>query len=133
MKKIFTALALAAVAVFGASAAELQDYFNREIRPVSTMTINVPESELAKDGLKASSVAMLSSEAMEKLMKEAAFGSPVELIMDTKEGGTTVKVWMCPVKGDGNTEVLLFNSDSDNNVAVFASGPKDAVNKMLEP
>lgn len=132
MKKIFTALALAAVAVFGASAAELQDFFNQKIRPVSTMAINVPESELAEDGLNASSVAILSNEAMEKLMKEAAFVSPVELIVETKEGGTAVKVWMCPAKVDGNTEVLLFNSDGDNNVAVFASGPKDAVNKMLE-
>ena len=132
MKKILTTLAIASVAVLGASAAELQNYFNQKVRPVSSMAMNVPESELKEDGLKSSSVAMLSNEAMDKLVKEECFISPVELMIDSNENDAIAKVWMCPGDEDGITEVLLFNRSGDGNIVMFASGPLDAVNKLME-
>lgn len=135
MKKILIALALAAVAVSGASAAELQNFFNNSVRPVASMAMNVPDSQLDEDGLKSGSVAMVPKEAMAKFMKETSFASPVEFILETKEGNATVKVWQCPGDADGFKEVLLFTSDSvndENNVVVLASGTQEAINKMLE-
>lgn len=128
MKKLFTTLALATMAVFGASAGTLLDYFNNSIRPKAAIIQEAPAAELANSGLKSSTVAVVDATAIEEMMA-TKFAAPAEKVVEATENGASVAIWK-EVNGE-EAEVLLFAKSPQGSVAIYANGPESALQQFM--
>lgn len=126
MKKFFLSLVMALMAVICMQAGNLGDVFEKTVRPVAVRAQDVPAEQVAAQGLKSASMAVLTPEAF--AAAEAAVAELTPAVNET-ELGVNVKGY---VNEDGeNSELLVLISGQGQNMAMFMTGNADAIKKAL--